>query len=115
MRKIGYDNYPIPKRMYYKVLMHEIVHGIDFYTFFVADDKEKDLEASEDTIDLVMVYILRNLPAIIENREVQFDDFSAYITACECNVKRTALLFYAILDFIDDNPELVQEFLEVYN
>jgi len=114
MREIGFDNRPIPKRMYMKVLMHEIVHGIDFNTFFVCEDKENDLDASEDAIDLVTVFILRNLDAIMQEREVVYQDFVEYMEATECNVKRLPLLFYGILDVIDDNPELIQEFLEVY-
>lgn len=114
MREIGFDNKAIPKRMYLKVLMHEVVHGIDFNTFFVADDKEENLDESENSIDLVTVYILRNLGKIVELREAIYEDFVGYIEACESNIVRVPLLFYGILDFIDDNPELVEEFLEVY-
>jgi len=114
LRILGYDNSKISKRMYFKVLMHEIVHGFDFNTFFVAEDKEENHSASEDAIDLVTIYILKNLSVIQDRREGIFDEFADYINACESNMKRIALLFYAILDFIDDNPELIEEFNEVY-
>lgn len=114
LRVLGYDNAKISKRMYFKVLMHEIVHGFDFNVFFVAEDKEENHNASEDAIDLVTIYILKNLKQIQSEREAIFEEFVDYINACESNMKRIALLFYAILDFIDDNPELVEEFNEVY-
>lgn len=114
MRKIGYDNFPITKRMYYKVLMHEIVHGLDFFTLFVGEHYEKDLNGHEDTIDLVSIYIIGNLRNIIENREAQYDDFVEYMKACETKSRRLALLFSAIIDLIDNNPKLIEEFLNVF-
>lgn len=115
MRELSYDNKPLSKRMYYKVLMHEIVHGIDFNTMFVAEEKEgDDITNAENCIDLVTVFILRNFSEFVENREAIFDNFADYIEACEYKMERLSLMFYAILDFIDDNPELVNEFLEIY-
>lgn len=114
LRILGYDNAKISKRMYFKVLMHEIVHGFDFNTFFVGEDKEENHGESEDTIDLITVYLLKNLKEIQEKREETFEEFVDYINACESNIKRSALLFYAVLDFIDDNAELIEEFNEVY-
>lgn len=114
MRLLGYNNRKISERMYFKVLMHEIVHGFDFNVMFVGEDKVEDHETSEDAIDLVTQYIIKNLDLIIEHREGQFDDFSDYMHACESKMKRIALLFYAILDFIDDNKDLIDEFKEVF-
>ena len=114
MRLLGYDNRKVSKRMYFKVLMHEVVHGIDFTTMFVAEDKEENHEESENCIDLVTIYILKNLNQIVEHREEIYEDFYAYIDACESKIVRVPILFNAILDFIDDNPELIKEFQEVF-
>lgn len=114
MRMVTYDNFPISKRMYFKVLMHEIVHGLDFNVLFVGESAEEDLPGHEDSIDLVSIYILRSLRNIIQNREAQYDDFVEYMTACETKARRLPLLFGAIIDLIDDNPELIEEFLEVF-
>ena len=114
MRKIGYDNFPITEKMYFKVLMHEIVHGFDFNVLFVGEKPNDDLPGHEDTIDLVAIYIIRSLRSIIENRESQYDDFFEYMTACETKSRRLALLFGLIIEFIDDNPELIEQFLSVF-
>lgn len=114
LRETTYDNAPINKRMYFKVLMHEIVHGIDFNTFFVGESSKDDLEASEDVIDLAAIFIIKNLRTIIEKREEFFDVFVEYAEICEYKIERLPLAYYGILDLIDDNPELIEEFLEAY-
>lgn len=115
LRTTTYDNRPINKRMYFKVLMHEIVHGIDFNTFFVGESVKEDIEPSEDVIDLTTVFILKHLRDIIEKREEFFEVFAEYAELCEYKIERLPLAYYAILDFIDDNPALIEEFLEVYS
>lgn len=114
LREVGYDNSSIAKKTYYKVLMHEIVHGIDFNVLFVDEDKDKDYDEFENAIDLVAVYIIKHLRTLMEKREECFSHFLEYVNACEFKSKRLELLFYGVLDFINDNPELVSEFLELY-
>ena len=114
MRLSGCDNVKISKRMFFKVLMHEAVHAFDFNTMFVAEDKDEAYEASENCIDLISIYILKNIEQIIEHREMIYEDFFDYVNACESKIVRIPILFNAILDFFDDNKELIEEFREVF-
>lgn len=115
MRALTYNNRKITKRMYFKVLMHEIVHGIDFNVFFTVPAGEKsDDDDLENSIDLVTIYIIKNLKDIMRDREMYFEHFSQYVEMCESNITRTTLLYYAILEFIDNNEKLIEEFLEVF-
>lgn len=114
MRVRNYNNRKISDRMYFKVLMHEIVHGIDFNTMFVGENKTENLSGAEDTIDLVSIYIVENLCDIVENKEDQFDHFMSYMSMCETESKRLVLLFNAILNLFDDNKGLIKEFISVF-
>jgi len=115
MRILTYNNRKITKRMYFKVLMHEIVHGIDFNVFFTAlSDEKSDDDDLENSIDLITMYIIKNLKDIMRDREMYFEHFSQYVEMCESNITRIALLYHAILEFIDNNEKLIGEFLEVF-
>lgn len=115
MRTITCNNKKIKKRMYFKVLMHEIVHGIEFdVLFIVPTNDDNDDDDLENSIDLISLYIIKNIRRIIDNREENFDNFTQYIEMCESNIIRVQLLYCAILDLIDDNEKLIEEFLVVF-
>ncbi len=115
LRETIHDNSKIAKKTYFKVLMYEIVHGIDFNVLFIDEDKKKDYDEFENAIDLVAIYTIKNLRTLENEMEGCFSHFLEYVTACEFKSTRLELLFYAILDLIKDNPQLMEEFKSVYD
>lgn len=114
IKRFSYNGENVTKEFYFFVLCHEIVHALDVNVMFSIENKEENHEESENAIDLVATYIIRNLNNIIKNREEQYNDFALYIDACEIKSTRIGLLFSAIIDLFDDNKDLIGEFVEVF-
>lgn len=98
------NNYRIKKSKAYEVLLHEIVHGIDYAVKFTKKDKE-------NTVDLIAFYITSNINNL---QDTKFSHFKKYLSNYEIKIKREKALFKTILHVLNDNPKLIKKIKRVF-
>ena len=95
----------------YKVLLHEIIHGIDNIVFWNKESDEND--EFECAIELFTEYIIDNIDRFVYG-DISFEEFAGYCASTELQMKRHQLFFDSILRVIDDNQGLFSEYIELF-
>lgn len=110
MRKICPNNSCMSNRQIYKHLMHEIVHGLDYNTFFINEETEQGLEIA---VELFSNYLIENICEFIDG-VISFDDFLTFCELSEIKMIRHRMLFNMINLLFAENKALFNNFLEIF-
>lgn len=121
LRLVSPLNIIVPKRQVYRTLMHEIIHAIDRQTYSTSKVKEviqcehEDIvfDDTEIAIDLLANYVIDNLIDFIDNR-VEIEEFTMYCQTLELKLVRLGLFFDLLMKTINQNQDLMIEFLDVF-
>jgi len=121
LRLVSPLNIIVPKRQVYRTLMHEIIHAIDKQTYSTSkvkeicncENEEIVFDDTEIAIELLSNYVIDNLVDFVDNR-IDIEEFVMYCQTLELRLVRIPLFFDLLMKTINQNQELMIEFLDVF-
>lgn len=101
-------NVIMPNTQLMKTLVHEVVHGIDFQTFFIQNEEDTEI-----AVEMFANYIIDNLEKILL-QELDLNDFNEFCELTQIDLKRMGLFLRLLDQVLEENPVFTDELMELF-